>query len=166
MAHIPSIIAQNLQRGLWYANSLAEDIPADKFTAMPHPNMNHPAWCYGHLAIYPDRMLTLLGYPQLAQENQKYRELFADGTDCLDDHALYPAKNEILTTFNDRHKALVTILPEVDNAVMDQPVLIESYKDKFPTIGHMFIFIMSAHFMSHLGQISAWRRAIGLGRVF
>jgi hypothetical protein len=34
-----------------------------------------------------------------------------------------------------------------------------------PTIGAVANFLLSAHHMMHLGQVSAWRRAVGLGSV-
>jgi hypothetical protein len=34
-----------------------------------------------------------------------------------------------------------------------------------PTLGDCFVFVMAAHENMHLGQLSAWRRVQGLGRV-
>jgi uncharacterized damage-inducible protein DinB len=32
----------------------------------------------------------------------------------------------------------------------------------FPTVGDQMVFMMTAHEMDHLGQMAAWRRAMGL----
>ena len=37
------------------------------------------------------------------------------------------------------------------------------YFSKFPTAGAMLGFYVGGHFMIHIGQMSAWRRAVGLG---
>ena len=34
-----------------YGESLLGDIPEDQFAHMPHPTMNHPAFCIGHLSV-------------------------------------------------------------------------------------------------------------------
>ena len=39
-------------------------------------------------------------------------------------------------------------------------------KELFPTIGAVSAFLLSGHQMSHFGQISAWRRFVGLGSAF
>jgi hypothetical protein len=39
----------------------------------------------------------------------------------------------------------------------------EPMRDKFPTVGAMIGFYVGGHFMVHMGQLSAWRRACGLG---
>ena len=40
---------------------------------------------------------------------------------------------------------------------------VEKSRGHFPTVGDFVIFLMTAHEMDHLGQIAAWRRAMGLG---
>ena len=39
----------------------------------------------------------------------------------------------------------------------------ERMRAKFPTNGAMLAFYVGGHFMLHMGQLSAWRRAVGLG---
>jgi hypothetical protein len=39
----------------------------------------------------------------------------------------------------------------------------EGSRKYFPTVGDMIVFMMTSHEMDHLGQIAAWRRAMGLG---
>lgn len=36
------------------------------------------------------------------------------------------------------------------------------YRDKFPTIGHAVIHILSGHTALHLGQLTVWRHAMRL----
>jgi hypothetical protein len=33
----------------------------------------------------------------------------------------------------------------------------------FPTIGDHIVYMITAHQVDHLGQLAAWRRAMGLG---
>ena len=41
----------------------------------------------------------------------------------------------------------------------------EDIRGFLPTLGDCFVFVMAAHENMHLGQLSAWRRVQGLGRV-
>jgi len=38
----------------------------------------------------------------------------------------------------------------------------EGTRKYFPRIGDHVIYVMTAHEMDHLGQVAAWRRAMGL----
>ncbi|MEY4102879.1 MAG: hypothetical protein RL461_81, partial [Planctomycetota bacterium] len=37
------------------------------------------------------------------------------------------------------------------------------FKERFPVLGQAVLFLCNNHQMMHLGQISAWRRVMGLG---
>jgi hypothetical protein len=41
----------------------------------------------------------------------------------------------------------------------------ESRRERFPTVGAATNFLLNDHLMFHAGQVSAWRRAVGLGSV-
>ena len=46
-----------------------------------------------------------------------------------------------------------------------EPTPIEAVRGFLPTLGDCFVFVMAAHENIHLGQLSAWRRMQGMGRV-
>lgn len=151
---------------LRYAEMLLKDIPADKFAHMPHPSMNHPAFCIGHLALYPDKTFDLIGMSDLKVEKPGYAELFEASATCVDDPGAYPPKDEIVAYFFDRHQAIQQALPEVPEATLQQPMTGEGRAAQmFQTVGSAVNFYMNNHNMMHLGQISAWRRAVGLPSV-
>jgi len=161
-----SLILPPLQRVIGYGEVLAADIPASRFTHMPHPKMNHPAWIYGHLAIYPNRVLGMLGRADLAAPLDGWDELFGGGSECVDDPTRYPDGKILVNTFLDRYRALVPALESVADEVLFQENPIEGrFREMFPTVGVAANFMCGAHPMMHLGQLSAWRRAIGLGPV-
>jgi len=61
---------------------------------------------------------------------------------------------------------LADVLSEVPDEVFAEPNPLEGRIAEFlPTIGIMVNFMANSHHMMHLGQLSAWRRAIGLGPV-
>ncbi len=159
-------LAGNLRLTLGYADSLAKDIPADKFAFKPHPTINHPAWCLGHLSLYPDRVFGgLLGRTDLARPNEKFTRLFEPGSKCLDDAKIYPPKDAIMKELRDRHAVMLDYLATVDDEVMQRPTTHERYAARFPQLGHALHFLFANHIMMHLGQVSSWRRCIGLPSV-
>jgi len=149
-----------------YAEMLVQDIPAEQFAHMPHPSMNHPAFCIGHLSLYPDKALALLGHGEKAVEKPGYAALFEASATCEDDPDRYPPKDEIVAHYFDRHRALGDVLPEVAESMLCRPYPGEGRPARmFRTIGSAVNFYSNGHNMMHLGQISAWRRAVGLPSV-
>ncbi|NOG53794.1 MAG: DinB family protein [Planctomycetes bacterium] len=165
---LPQVIAHNLTLGIGYAEGLVRDIPEEKFASMPFPNMTHPAWCLGHLSLSPDRILTQTGHSDLAQVNDDYERLFTEGSECLDDPecSIYPKKDEIVARFVDRHRVMVSVLPDLGDDLLAAPIKNEGMREMFPSNAYMLNFVLTSHVMAHLGQISTWRRCYGLARVF
>lgn len=127
---------------------------------------NHPAWCYGHLALYPARIAASLNLDatRLAPP-ARFEDLFKDGTECLDDAAgtLYPAMEAVTTAFFRAYDGLFEMLTSVDDAALTAPVTDEKAKARFPLVGARVNFLCTSHIMMHMGQVSAWRRCMGLG---
>ncbi|HRQ75476.1 MAG TPA: DinB family protein [Phycisphaerales bacterium] len=153
-----------LARTLGYAEALVRDIPADQFAHMPHPQMNHPAFIMGHLSIYPDRLLKMVGRAELVREISGYADLFSAAAKCLDQPGLYPPKDEIVGYYMERYRTIRDVVAQLPDEVFTRENPMEGrLKELFPTIGGAVNFMLNNHNMMHLGQISAWRRAVGLG---
>lgn len=166
MAMIATVVVPGMKMMLGLADLLAKDIPASEFGRQPAGvKMNSPAFNYGHLSIYPDRGFEMIGRPELARHDQKWVDLFAAGKECVDDPtgSVYPSMDAIMERFRARHAALLEVLPSVSDEVMMGPNPNERLRDRLPTVGSVMAFIVSAHPMNHLGQVSAWRRMKGLG---
>ncbi|HWB18657.1 MAG TPA: DinB family protein [Phycisphaerales bacterium] len=152
-----------LARVIDYMDLLAKDIPDRHFGHMPHPNMNHPAFCYGHLSIYPNRMLNMLDKSELKIEKAGWEDLFKAGVPCVEQDGRYPQKSEIVEYCIERHKAVREALTDVDEEIFTKVNPTEGkFRERFPHIGSALTFLTCAHTMVHLGQVSAWRRAMGL----
>ena len=78
------------------------------------------------------------------------------------DKSLFPKKDQILGVLEAQHARVAQALSTVDPSVLATPAH-EKRRAHFPTVGDFAIFLMTAHEMDHLGQIAAWRRAMGLG---
>ncbi len=65
-----------------------------------------------------------------------------------------------------RHEAVAEALVNVSDDVFAGENPAEGrFKEMLPTIGATVNFLMNNHPMAHLGQVSAWRRAMGMGGV-
>lgn len=154
------------RRNLGYADLLVRDIPADVFAHKPAPTLNHPAFNIGHLSLYPNRIFTMLSRSDLVVEKPGFSDLFKAGSPCVEQDGRYPHKDEILAYFRERHAAVAEYISQVGEDVWQRENPIEGrLRELFPLVGMGVNFMLNNHMMSHLGQVSAWRRVMGLPSV-
>jgi hypothetical protein len=155
-----------------FGETLLKDVKKETFGRKPVVNgktidCNHPAWVYGHLAIYASKVCDMTGIPQgPTAVPAGWDELFKNGTPCNDDPTgtTYPAMETITSHFLNGYKYVISKLPEVDDAVFAKPNPGSGrFVEMAPTVGAACAFMLSGHPMSHLGQVSTWRRCQGLG---
>ncbi|GAB4550385.1 MAG: DinB family protein [Phycisphaerales bacterium] len=165
--HFSEALCAGFTRTFGLAQQLVMGIPADRFARCPEgcPTMNHPAFIVGHLSIYPDRVCTIIGREDLASPREGYEGLFSPQARNQDDPSgtIYPSMDEIVGYFTERHESLMNVLPGVTDETMQGEMPIERFREVFPTVGAGVSFLVGPHLMMHLGQLSAWRRAEGLG---
>ncbi|MDX2148875.1 MAG: DinB family protein [Planctomycetota bacterium] len=126
---------------------------------------NHPTFVYGHLAIYPQRVLTLLGLEVgNAAAPASYTDLFKAGVECKDDveGTIYPSLAEVSALFLRATDDAIAKVATVDDAIFARETPDERARASFPTLGTATIFLLNNHAMMHLGQVSTWRRCFGL----
>jgi len=128
-------------------------------------NANHPAFVYGHLALYAKAIAekARLDGSRLAAP-AGFEALFDQGKECHDDPSgtIYPPMKTITDAFFNGYKGLLEILPSVPDSTMLAP---NPTAKRFPLIGEFCMFLLTSHIMMHLGQVSTWRRCVGLGSV-
>lgn len=165
MARLVDIIIPVAKMSMGYAELLVKGINAADFARLPKGiRTNHPAFVFGHLSVYPDKILPELDLARLAQPEARYIELFDAGRECRDDPAatIYPAMEAILGRFRSSYNTLLEALPGVGDEVLSRPNPNENSRDRLPTIGAKLNFYVTGHVQMHLGQVSAWRRIMGL----
>lgn len=163
-------IADSLQLSLSYAERLLKDVPADRFARFAAPggqpvNSNHGAFVYGHLSLYGPQILNQLGQdaPPIPAS---FQEHFSKDAKCVDDAdgSIYPGMDQITSFCFEVYRAALESLKTADDAVFQQPNPAGGrMTELFPTIGSLQNFYVGGHFMIHMGQVSAWRRMLGLG---
>ncbi|MEN0110065.1 MAG: DinB family protein [Planctomycetota bacterium] len=140
-----------------YGHGLVADIAAERFAEQPIAGMNPPAWVLGHLAYALDRHATFAGGEQKLAD---WQQRFGKGSTLLPGAEDYPSKEALLAAWDgaiDRMIAAVESASDETLASANTGPL----PNAFPTVGDFLAFSMTAHTAGHLGQLSAWRRAIG-----
>lgn len=155
--HVLHVYSMNLG----FAKRLVKDLSDDQMCAQPHGVVNHPAWSLGHLAVAADHLATLLG--SSSELPAGWEQTFKTGGTPSPDKRAFPGKDEILRVLAAEHARVAQALSTADPARLAQPHPHEKRRAHFPTIGDFAVFLVTAHEMDHLGQIAAWRRAMGLG---
>lgn len=157
----PLLHTWNLNLG--YAKRLVADIPDDQMAAQPAAGMNHAAWVLGHLACTADMLLAMIG--EMTVCPPEWVALFDWNSTPTSDPDAYPAKAVLLSTLEAAHAGIEAALPGVPASRWTEPTPTEEIRKFLPTLGDCFVFVMAAHENMHLGQLSAWRRVQGMGRV-
>lgn len=166
---IGPMIASGAELALMYAEKLLRSIPDEQFSHMPSTDpgtsVNSPAFNIGHLAIYPDtRVFSVLGRQDLAKPLPFAADLFKAGAPCLNAPDAYPSKSVLVSTFFDRHRAVIAAVAEAPDEVLAAENPMEGrMKELFKNVGGAVNFLLVGHTQTHLGQISVWRRVMGLG---
>ena len=156
LQHVLHVYSLNLG----FARRLVGDLSDEQMCAQPHGVVNHPAWSLGHLAVAADAAGVALGLS--SELPAGWAETFKTGGTPSPDTSRFPKKDEILGVLEAQHARVAQALSTVDPAVLAAPAQ-EKRRAHVPTAGDFAIFLMTAHEMDHLGQIAAWRRAMGLG---
>ena len=146
---------------LGVAGRLVDDLTPEQMVLQPSGAVNHPAWTLGHLVISANGLGRLLGLAPEVPEG--WDRVFATGGIPSGDAADYPSKDELLVALAAQHERNTEAVLQADPAWFAAPHPDERRRRYFPTVGDVVTFLMTSHEASHLGQVSAWRRAAGIG---
>lgn len=165
------MIAASARLGIGYAERMLKDVKPAQFACFARIGdtvieSNHPAFIYGHLSLYAPRIIEQVGGDAakfLPAAN--FQQLFSKDAKCVDDAegSIYPPMDEIASAMLDAYRAAAEALETAEDGVFTSENPNEAMRAKFPTKGAMHAFYVGGHFMLHMGQMSAWRRATGLG---
>ena len=146
------------QRG--YLSLLLDDVSDERMAQQTGGIVNHPAWQIGHLTMVMDNFTGMLGGKKTLDESWTQR--FGPGSKPIGDRKAYPAKRDLLEAFDDRRAALTEAFKRAPAEKLNEPNPVARAAELMPTVGKMLCFIMLTHEGTHLGQLSAWRKAMGM----
>ena len=171
--NIGPMLAASVHLGLKYAQNLTKGISPSDFGRFATGKdgiivSNHPAFICGHLSLYAPRIVAeLSGDASSITVPENYPSLFSKDATCQDDidGTLYPSQDELIQHLVSGYTLVAQTLCDSEDEVFYGENSNEALRDRFPTIGAMHGFYVGGHFMVHVGQWSAWRRAMGLGSI-
>lgn len=143
------------------------DVPAADMVAQPNGIKNHPAWVIGHLTYTCQMVGGIIGVAEWLPND--FAKRFGTGSVPIADTNAYETKDEALARLRDARSRITRAVDQLADAQLDAPFPDELYRDVFPTIRHAITQVLVGHTANHIGQLTVWRRSMGLppmGRSF
>jgi hypothetical protein len=139
---------------------LIEDVPDEMMTRQTAGIVNHPAWVIGHLTHSCE---AIGGEPGISTWlPDEWQRKFGTGSTPVAERDQYPLKDELLNALTDAQRRVVEQLNLMGEPALSAPLPDVRHREIFPSLGHAVLHILTAHAALHVGQITVWRRAIGL----
>jgi hypothetical protein len=149
---------------LLYCHMLIADIADERMAEQPMPGVNHPAWILGHLAFSAELIVCRLGGEKFLPG--EWSELFKPGSSPRAARGDYPSKDELLKALEDAFAHARSAVAGASAEALAVPTPNPRMKEVLPTLRENAAFILTGHLGVHLGQLSSWRRLIGLPPLF
>lgn len=154
-------VVWSFSRTLEFLGRLLADVPDELMACQVSGVNNHPAWVLGHLAHSCEAIGGELGLaPWLPTD---WGRRFGTGSVPVTIRDTYPGKDELLGALADGERRVTEQLNMIGESGLSQPLPDVRYRELFPTLGHAVLHVLTAHAAVHVGQITVWRRAVGLG---
>ena len=142
------------------------DVPEDDMNVQPDGVANHPSWILGHLTLVCQMLGGVVGLSPWLPDDWAHR--FGPGSEAVGGGKYLP-KREALAYLHTAGIRLSAAVNTLDDAQLDAPFPVQQYIDVFPTVRHALTQVLVGHTAFHVGQLSVWRKAMGLpsiGRSF
>ena len=136
------------------------ELTAPDMVAQPNGIMNHPAWVIGHLTHACQLLGGVIGLSPWLPDDWAGR--FGTGSVPVADESLYEAKQNALAILSDAQLRITRAVEKLDDPQLDEPFPDETYREVFPSVRHALTQVLVGHTANHIGQVSVWRRAMGL----
>ena len=139
-----------------------KDVDDAKLAELPAQGINHPAWILTHLAICTDYAARLLGEPVKCPN--EWHDRCGPGSKLSPERSFYASKSDLVAALEAGQARVSAAAAKATDEVLGKPhgVQLEFVKNAFPTVGDLVAHLMTTHTGYHLGQLSIWRRMMGL----
>lgn len=156
-------VLQSFAYALDYLREQVDDVlPAD-MVAQSNGIANHPMWTLGHIAYSCQLLGGVAGLAPWLPADWVRR--FGTGSQPEADVDAYPRKAEVLEVLADAQARLARAVEALSDAQLDQSFPDSALREVFPTVRHALTQVMVGHMAYHVGQLSVWRKAMGLPRM-
>lgn len=148
-----------------YSKMLVGDLDDERLAEQPTPGVNHPAWILGHLTVVAHRAMSLISGGE-TDLPESWKTLFGPGSKLTANRADYPFKAELLPALEESYEALQRMILEATPEQLSRPSTHARTKAMLPEQKDLLAFLLTGHMGLHLGQLTTWRRMIGLPALF
>lgn len=129
-------------------------------TRQPAGVPNHPAWVIGHLTLTCQMIAgAVADAPPWLPEH--FQSLYGAGSTPVNANR-YGRKDEALARLAEAQQRITHIVRALAPKQLDKPFPDPAYIYVFPTLRHAITQVLVGHTAFHVGQVAAWRRAMGL----
>ena len=150
---------------------LVKDLDDELMIEMPAPEMDHPAWIIGHLTYTIQETGKQVGMSPWLPKH--WSGLFVKDANINNNPDTYPNKEKLMKELESGEKHIITSLNKLKESQLvntaDKKKSSRIYPTIFaengPTVGHLILNTLVGHFSIHVGQLSAWRRAMNLPKI-
>jgi hypothetical protein len=162
MHALASAILITWRRNGAYALRLIEGVRDPLAQPVAGVTMNHPAWILAHLNVYAPLAAAMATRGAFADPLE---HRYGQKSTVVNDPSAYPAFATLAREYERSHAMAQEALERSDDRVFGEPNPLERWRTVHPTVGDMLVTLMVKHESGHLGQFSAWRRAMGMPSV-
>lgn len=145
---------------LEHLESLVKDLTGEQMARQPNGVVNHPAWTLCHLGSSSNYVAKALGLESTFPP--EWEGAIKGGKTPSGAAAAWPSRAELTAELTAQHERVAAAVEKADAAFFAQPYPDEALRKYFPTVGDMVHYMLGAHEGTHIGQLQAWRRAMGL----
>jgi hypothetical protein len=153
-------VLHSFSYALDYLREQVADVPAADMVAQPNGIANHPAWVIGHLTYTCQLLGGVVGVPEWLPDDWTKR--FGTGSVPVADAGAYEPKEKLLAILRDAQSRITRAVEGLDETQLDEPFPDPAFRDVFPTVRHALTQVLVGHAAFHVGQVSVWRKAMGL----
>lgn len=164
------LVLQLYKDSLKQIREVCWDIPDERLAEQFPGISNHPAWTLSHLWLSSAFVLSLLGIdtspandPAADQAHKDAMARFGPGSIPVPDAKAYEKRDPLLSRLEALHMQVDTAVRERHAEYFDKPSP-EFLRQYSPTLGRIVIYLIAAHESYHLGQLTQWKKAAGIGK--
>ncbi len=142
---------------------LVADLTDDQLVQQPAPKVNHPAWVLGHLLQVEHAFLSLVtGKPAPTWIDDQWKATYGQKSEPVADKSKYKPKSFYIEHLVAAREETIAGLKAMKPEDFQKPHPDPARRDRFPTVGHAVMLYGTWHEAYHSGQLSTWRRVLGL----
>ena len=150
------------RKNLDYGQRLVADLSDAQWIAQPSGldrPANHAAWALSHLNAYLPVISAIVAGESI-DDPKEHR--FGMLSHPESDRSVYLPAAELVEEFVNGHEKVIGQLESCGDDVLSTPVSLARWSEIMPTAAIALPYLMLSHENTHLGQVSAWRRALNL----